>query len=453
MPRRPKTTLVIDMPPAAESMSAPVAAATDRLDRTMFYGMLALLMFGPLAFGGNEPWAQFIERTGALALFGMWAARQYCQGVVELSANPLHLPVACFALLVSFQFVTGVSAYRYATLTEALDLIPGGVLILVAGEVLTRRHRLHQCVLALSIFGSAVAVLALMQDLSNSDRIYWLLKPESISAVVYGPYANHNHYAGLMEMLVPLAAAAAFLERGPKRGLLLFATAVMAMTIVFSRSRGGILGLATAVVFVCAVFYRGNRRHRAALGILAVCVGVLVCAIFLGNDKILQRMMDTQDSYRLTIYSDCLRMWRDKPLFGFGWGTFPDVYPAYRSFYTNLLVNHAHNDYLELLVETGLAGVALTVWFLSGVLGEAFRKILDKKDYEGSLLALGATTGVVALLAHSALDFNLHISANAALFYVLCSAIATPYKHRVRQLSFARWEASDVEPIAVEARR
>jgi len=256
-----------------------------------------------------------------------------------------------------------------------------------------------------------------------------------------------------MEMLVPLAAAAAFLERGPKRGLLLFATAVMAMTIVFSRSRGGILGLATAVVFVCAVFYRGNRRHRAALGILAVCVGVLVCAIFLGNDKILQRMMDTQDSYRLTIYSDCLRMWRDKPLFGFGWGTFLDVYPAYRSFYTNLLVNHAHNDYLELLVETGLAGVALTVWFLSGVLGEAFRKILDKKDYEGSLLALGATTGVVALLAHSALDFNLHISANAALFYVLCSAIATPYKHRVRQLSFARWEASDVEPIAVEARR
>ena len=173
--------------------------------------------------------------------------------------------------------------------------------------------------------------------------------------------------------------------------------------------------------------------------------------LFLGTDKILQRLTETQDNYRLSIYGDCLRMWLHKPLFGFGWGTFPTIYPEYRSFFTNLRVNHAHNDYLELLVEMGLIGVAVAAWFLYGVCREGSRKVSDRNDQEGSVLALGAMTGVVALLAHSLLDFNLHIAANAAVFYVLCSAIAAPFKHQVRQLEFTPLE-EDVEPIMVDSR-
>lgn len=433
-----------------ECISAPVAARSAWLDHALFYGLLVLLMFGPLAFGANGPWAQFVERTGSLILLGLWAARQYFQGSVELVKNPLYLPAAVFAAFVAFQFISGSTGYRYDTLTQALNLIPCGVVILVAGETFTHRRRLHQYVLAMSVFGFAVAMFALIQDLSNSDKIYWLVQAHGISAAIYGPYANHNHYAGLMEMLAPLAGAAAFLERGAKRSLLLFAAAIMAVSIVFSRSRGGTLGLAVAIVFVCLVLFRANRQHRAALAVMAVTAGIAGLVLFLANDKILQRMTETQDNYRLAIYSDCLRMWLHKPLLGFGWGTFPTVYPEFRSFFTNLRVNHAHNDYLELLIETGLTGAVIAGWFLFGVFREGFRKISDKKDHDGSVLALGALTGVAALLAHSALDFNLHIAANAAIFYVLCSAVATPFKRRVRQLAFTRWDEGDIEPITVD---
>ena len=266
MPRRRKSPVVIDMPPL-ESMSAPIAPAAAWLDTALFYGMLALLMFGPLAFGGNEPWSQFVERTMALALFGLWVARQVSQGSIEFVKNPLYLPALVFAGLIVLQFLTGRSGYRYATLTEALNLIPCGVLILVAGEVLTRRRRLRETMTVMAVFGFAVAMLALIQDLSNSDKIYWMVKAQGISAAIYGPYANHNHYAGLMEMLVPLAGAVAFLEKGAKRNLLLFATAIMAVSIVFSRSRGGIFGLGIEVLFVCAILFRTEApATRAARG-------------------------------------------------------------------------------------------------------------------------------------------------------------------------------------------
>jgi len=448
MPRR-KTPLVIDMTLPEESLSSPTVPVAAWIDDALFYGTLTLLMLAPLAFGATEPWSQFVQRTASLVLLGLWAARQYLQRSVELVANPLLLPSGVFFLFILLQLVTGWTSYRYATLTEALNLIPCGVLVLLAGEVFTRRRRLRHFVMAMSVYGFALALFALVQDLSNSDKIYWLVKARGISSAIYGPYANHNHYAGLMEMLVPLAVAAAFLESGAKRGLLLFAAAIMAVSVVFSRSRGGMLGLAVATIFVCAVLFRINRRGRSVFIILAITVAVAVMVLFLANDKILQRLTETQDNYRLAIYGDCLRMWLHKPLIGFGWGTFPTVYTEFRTFFTNLFVNHAHNDYLELLVETGVVGIAIAVWFLFGIFRQGLRKIFDREDYEGSVLAIGVIAGVVALLAHSIFDFNLHIAANAALFYSLCSAAAVPYRRRVRQLEFTSWEA-EVEPIMVD---
>ncbi len=57
-------------------------------------------------------------------------------------------------------------------------------------------------------------------------------------------------------------------------------------------------------------------------------------------------------------------MFSHRPVWGWGLGTFPTVYPSYRSFYTNLFVNEAHNDYAQVLVETGLLGFGLMLWFL-----------------------------------------------------------------------------------------
>ncbi len=426
--------LIIDMPAVQESIIMPLRSAEKWLDRALLYGVLALLMFGPLAFGTTEPWSQFVQRMAAVLLLALWCTKQVLWGSIEVNNSTVLLPAVIFFGFIVMQFATGRTAYRYATLSAMLNIIPCGVLMLVAGEIFCSRRRVREFVLAMSVFGFAIAVFALVQDLSHSEKIYWLVTPYGVSTARYGPYANHNHYAGLMEMLVPLAGAAAVLERGGKRVLLLFAMTMMAVSIILSRSRGGMLGLVVEIVLICVLLFRMNGRRRATLTVIAIVAAVVLLALLVGNDSVISRVTEAPDNYRLAIYRDCLRMWVQKPVFGFGWGTFSTVYPQYRSFFTNLFVNNAHNDYLELLVEMGLAGMVLAGWFLFAVFRGGLRKIFDQDDYEGSVLAVGMIAGMSAILAHSMLDFNLHIPANAALFYALCAAAASPYRRQMRQL-------------------
>ena len=450
MPSR-KNSLVIDMPSPTESTCAPEPRSTRRLDTALFVSLLVMLMFGPLAFGATQPWSQFVQQTLALGLAVVWLVRFYRRGIVESPNSPLLLPAAIFFVFVVLQFTLNLTAYRYATLSEALNLIPCGVVLLVAGDIFTSRKRLRQFVVAMAVFGFGIALFALLQDFSHTDKIYGLMPVRQLSALMYGPYANHNHYAGLLEMLTPLACAAAFVERGAKRSLLLFATILMAASIVLSRSRGGVFGLTVAIVFVCVILNRDKRQRRAAPMILSVVAAGAICAALLANDTVLRRFQEVQDHYRPAIYVDTFRMWLHRPWLGFGWGAFPTVYPQFRSFYTSLFVNHAHNDYLEMLAETGLVGAGLTAWFLFAVLRAGMRKIADKKDREGSIATMGLMASIVALLAHSTLDFNLHIPANAAIFYTLCAAAAVPFPRRLQQVDYRpEWEEEAPEPILMD---
>jgi len=129
-----------------------------------------------------------------------------------------------------------------------------------------------------------------------------------------------------------------------------------------------------------------------------------------------------------------------------GLGTFPVVYPEFRSFYTTFFVNQAHNDYLQLLVETGLAGFAIAVWFLVLVFRRAASKLKNWTENASGALTVAALLGCVGILVHSFLDFNLQIPANAALFYVLCAiAAAGPLQESQRRRVLRRHSLS-VEP-------
>jgi O-antigen ligase len=117
-------------------------------------------------------------------------------------------------------------------------------------------------------------------------------------------------------------------------------------------------------------------------------------------------------------------MFPQKPILGWGLGAFPEVYPRYRTFYTNLYINEAHNDYLQLLVEMGVLGFVTMVWFLGVIYYRALKKIGSWSNDPNGTLALIAMLGVTGILVHSFVDFNLQIPANAAMFYVMCTVAA-----------------------------
>jgi O-antigen ligase len=388
--------------------------------------LCALLAFAVLAFGAVQEWSTFAFEAGAAILFLVWAGKQVVSRQVKLSKNPLYLPALLFFLLLLAQVGLRTSAYGYVTKYEVLQYVSYGIVLLIAAECVRDEDARQKFALALIIFGALYAFFALAQELTSNGKFFWVYTPR-FNGSIYGSYVNHDHYAGLMEMLVPfpLVVCMGHLLRGSKRALVAFCAVLMASTIFLSGSRGGMLSFVLEIVVFATLTLVQRRNPRVALGVAAVCVLVLVFLVFLGKVQVLGRLGNLGPDMRLKITKDCLRMFSHRPVLGWGLGTFPTVYPGYRSFYTNLFVNEAHNDYAQLLVETGLLGFGLMLWFLIRLYKYGLptsRRWEFKWDGAVSLAALLGCTG---LLLHSFVDFNLQIPANAAMFYVLCGMAAT----------------------------
>ena len=412
-------------------------------DSILFYGTFSLLLFGPLAFGSVDSWSIFVMQAGAASLLVLWTIRQAFSGRLSITPNPLFRPFLVFGLLISLQIAFGLTAYRYQTIASGLLYAAYGCLLFLAVQLLQRTVRVKVLAWLFCGYGTAVALFALLQSLSSNGKIYWLWEPPS-GGWIYGPYVNHNHYAGLMEMLFPIALVMSLTRHIPRRwrSLPLFSAMLMAASIFLSGSRGGMVAfLVQAIVLGVFLGLRKNRQTALMAGSTLLLIALLM--FWIGGQAAVQRLTSIHSEakteiaggIRLSIDRDSLTMFRKKPVLGWGLGTFPIVYPQFRSFYSDKFVNHAHNDYLQLLVETGLLGFSTMLWFVTLTIRGALRKLGDWTWDFNAAVALATLLSCTGLLVHGLLDSNLQIPANAALFYVLCGMAAADTKfgaHRRR---------------------
>ena len=429
-----------------------------RINEILLYGTFGLLMFGPAAFGAVEPWSTFILETGSVVLTLLWLRKQWLDGELTIQWNPLFLPMAGFGLLILLQIVLRASAYRHDTISGALLYCAYGMLCFLSAQTLLRSSQARKIGVILAIYGFTIAAFALLQGISSNGKLYWFY-PVSHGGWIYGPYVNHNHYAGLMELLVPIPLVISLSRLAPEKERIAagIAAAVMVVTIFLSGSRGGMIAIFVELVIFVIVLLRQRKSIRIAIAAGAFAIVLVSLLTWLGGKELTSRVSsissetrtELSGGMRLSIDRDALRVFRSKPLLGWGLGTFPVVYPQYRSFYTNFFVNEAHNDYLQLLCEMGLLGFGTMVWFLIVLYRTALRQIRNWASDVSSAVTLACTLGLTGILVHSVLDFNLQIPANAALFYVLCTlAAAPPLLQRSRKRRPASTEQEDVLPAS-----
>ena len=355
---------------------APVAKASrPRLTNTkLLTGASAVLLLGPLAFGAVEPRSIFALEACATLLLALWAYRQWINRELTLSENPLYRPMAAFFALVLVQWLAGTTAYRHVTYTHLLLYAAYGMLAFVVTQTLRRSSQFELLAKLFTGYGAAVAAFAALQGIAPNGKLYWIWPLEQ-GGSIYGPYVNHNHYAGLMEMLLPfpLVLAATRFSDG-KRKLAVAAIAALMAGVFFFPVRAEVCWRLWRRWWCWACFClrtrEGSWKRPFMLGaFLALVIGFLV---WMGSNELTQRLVsihseareEINGGVRLSIDRDCLRMLGKRPILGWGLGTFPIVYPEFRSFYSTFFVNQAHNDYLQLLVETGLAGFSIAIWFL-----------------------------------------------------------------------------------------
>ncbi len=415
--------MLIEMPSSDSLVPARSQARLRLLDNVMEFGLMALLFAAVLAFGAVRPWGIFGLRMGAALLFSVWTLRQVVADELQIPSS--FLPLLVLGIWIGSQWIAGLTVYRYQTGQAWLTSCSYFLLMLPVSTIATQPARVRRFLLALAAFGTALAIFAMVQDVSGTKSIYWLLRPSEFAVQIYGPYVNRNHYAGLMELLTPLPFLLCLAQRPERRVPLISCGLLMALSVFLCRSRGGMVALAAELVFVAVFLSRIRNRAKSFAAIAAIVAIMVVLIVWVGSDPVVHRLTDMRDMSRMAVYKDTVRMWWSKPLVGYGAGVFPLVFPTFQSFVIGTDINHAHNEYLELLSETGLIGAGLLAWFLVTLYRRGNRLIRPGSRSTGSPEMIAVLAGLTGLLVHGLVDFNFHIPANAAFFLVYCAVAAT----------------------------
>lgn len=427
----------------------------------IFFSVIALLLFCPLAFGTVNPWSIFILQSASAVLLMVWVIDQLRSPRFSIRWSPLFSPMIAFAGLLCIQLLPGMSIYWHDTFSDLLLYVSYGTVSFLIVQTLNRGREVRALGTILTIYGSAVGLFAVLQNLSAPTKLYWLITPR-FGGWIYGPYVNHNHYAGLMEMLVPVPLVFAFSRFGNQRERWIAASAAafMGATIFLSGSRGGMIAFGVEIAIFLAFVFQERQKQSIAILLSAFLLVWLATMAWTGGREVKARIAtiataghaDLSTDVRLKIDKDILRMFKDHPLFGWGQGTFPEAYPRFRSFYTDSFVNAAHNDFLQLLAETGIVGFVIMIWFLVIVFRQALSKSHKWSSNLNGAVAIAAILGISGILVHSLVDFNMQIPANAALFYSLCVVAAMEPRFKThrrthRQSAFSL-PANPAEPVA-----
>src|SRR3954467_6905366 len=231
-----------------------------RLDLITLYSTFGLLLFGPVACGATEPWSRFVLECGAALLLLLWAFRESQSGELQITGNLLFFPMMAFAGLILIQLFGARTAYGLQTLSMLRLYAAYGVLCFLVVQLLRRTAQVKNLAIAFSVYGCGLAVFALIQGISPNGKLYWIRTPR-FGGWIYGPYVNHNHYAGIMELLVPIPLIISLSRMAPERARTAagVAAAVMVGTIFLSGSRGGMLAIFVELAALAFVLFRQKK--------------------------------------------------------------------------------------------------------------------------------------------------------------------------------------------------
>ena len=387
-------------------------------------GICLLVIFAVAANGAVEPWSEAIMEIWAALLFLWWGylVASHRNGVVSFS--PVFWPVLAIVLLGLLQYIEPLSAYPYLTKLELLRWTAYLLVIFLASQAFQTPRQWGNFTWFLVWFGFAVAVFGILQDLTFNGKLYWFR--EFSGGVPYGPYVNRNHFAGFMELVIP-AGLATLAVRGVRRQqipLIAFCTALSVGALVLCASRAGVVafGCGLVILILLLLLRHGEKRYLFTFAVVLVLAGGLVA--WMGADQVILRFKEVKnpefsESRRVSMMRGAVHMFRANPWIGTGLGTTVSVYPRFETLYDGRIVDHVHNDHLELLAETGIIGGLSWLAFIGMLVRFGLKNLSSRNEPLVQALQVGALVGCASLLIHGLVDFNLHIPSNALLFFVL----------------------------------
>lgn len=449
----------------------------------MYKKMVAVLIFviiyfAAIFFGGAHLWSRssLILSVSGLLLTGLWRwaiikvrtptrpFKMICDPpsiagiffVIWVAIQVIPIPPAILQVLspesnclwestsiIGANHSFTISLYPFITVNSLIFAFSVLLFYWLALYGLESRRQIQRVILGLLILGLFESVYGLFQMVSGEPYILWWEKAYCVD-VATGTFINRNHLAGFLSMLVCLGVGyiwALGKEEGkPSRGrswhdrmekwgsafgtggiMALLCVAMMIAALLSTASRGGVLSLLTGLIFMVGLFVARSFRNRNAFVLVFMLSVVCMYVGYVGADRVLARFQHIDSSFqtRFERSKATWKMGQDFPLTGTGLGTFEFVFPGYQYTERNKLVDHAHNDWIQLFAETGWTGLFIVGAGLIFFLVFSIARWRRRHDRFSVGIGLGGMGALVAISIHSLSDFNLHMPANAFLLALI----------------------------------
>ena len=314
-------------------------------------------------------------------------------------------------------------------------------LFMVVFHQLDRRKGATRWGFLLAALVGLLAGIGILQSLTSDGKLYWWRGGGPHHS--FGPFVNANNFAGWMEMALPVVIGTTIAlwvgtrrrgDRGPSGAAVLLSAFVSILGLtafVLAMSRGGFLALfgAAAIALLVLALRRRIRPGMVALALIPV-VAALGLAAWIDLEGLTERygtLTDVQEERSFTTRLDfskrALTMASDFPVLGSGFGSFREAHYLYSPGTSNQELARAHNDYAQLAAECGFLGLFAMLWALWVVVRRGVGTGLLSRRNVAPYTLQGAAIGVIALLLHSFVDFNLQIYSNSLLFVFLVALL------------------------------
>ncbi|HEX41228.1 MAG TPA: hypothetical protein ENN81_04115 [Phycisphaerales bacterium] len=468
-----------------------------RFDNVIEWLIIALLAFMPLAFGAVEAWSEQLVIIAAAAVTMAFLLKAVVYERTALVWSWAYIPIALFVGVVLLQLVPlpaglvravvspntaeikqrlleglpdaverletmTLSFYPHATRHDLRLVLAVAAVFCVALNIYRRTEQIQRLLGAIAVIGGVVALLGLVQRLSGTDRIYWMV-PTVKGKFWFGTFILHSHYGQFMNLSVAAALAltlvklqerfggdritaadvSEFFSSSESRVVWVFIAIVVlgSGTIFLSMSRGAMISLLIAGSFTTLVLtYRRSLKGSGwAMALIALCAFMFV--LYVGFDAVYDRLGTLGDLQKVSggrtqILKDLSVSFKRFPLLGTGLGTHEVVYPMFDRSTSPALAAHAENEYAQAAEETGLIGLGLLA-ALGVIVWLGYVRSVRSEAIPIRTAAYGLGMGLLAISIHSLSDFGQHLPANAMLSAVFCALLLSLKNMRRRYHSSA----------------
>ena len=443
----------------------------------LFWLYVALLVWVPIPLGSNRPWAWMVLEVWAYALIALWVLA-WAAGWAEVTdplrrAGPAWLLLGAWLGLQALHVIPMPSSWverlspeagrmhalvrdlgihprtetlsidSHASLVSLYKSIAYAAIFFLALALLSRRTRILMLARVLVYGAVANAVYAVLLHLGGGSQEWFgatIAQGDSAS----GTYANRNHFAGYLEMMLALGIGlliAGLSDRSadswknffrhtidwilsPKM-ILRLALCILVIALTTTHSRMGNTAFFSSLLIAGAIgiaLSRHATRNTVILLASLIAIDLFIVGSWFGVEKLAQRLeqtttQDVREREEPSAYT--LPLIRDYAVFGSGPGSFHVAFPRYRPPSVANFYDYTHNDYIQFASESGIPGFLVLGGFVVLALAAALVAQGKRRDPLMRGMSFACIMGVTSILIHSWVDFNLQIPANASLFMVL----------------------------------